>query len=97
MSVTENDYLFSHGPKGKRYSTTGLFLSFRKAVAKSGLPKHLGHPHACRHTYCTVLLRDTGNLRFVQKMAGHQAITMTSLYADILPEQNGELASKLTL
>jgi len=71
-----------------------LMKSFKRAVEEAGLPAHYSI-HCARHTYATFLLADTGNLRFVQKQLGHANISMTALYADILPEQNGVLANKI--
>jgi site-specific recombinase XerD len=98
MSVTENDFLFSHGSKAKRYSTTGLFLSFRKAVKRAQLPKHLGHPHACRHTFATLFLQDTnGDIRACQAQLGHQSLSMSALYCAVLPQRRQELADRLSI
>jgi len=96
MSVTPQDYLFAHGRNGKKkYTATGLYLSFKKALKKVGLQNHTIH-HA-RHTFATLTLRDSGNLRFTQKQLGHSSIAMTSLYADILPQDNARLAGQLTI
>jgi site-specific recombinase XerD len=98
MSAADTDYLFSHGPKGERYTTTGLFLSFRKAVKRAGLPKHLGHPHACRHTFATLFLQDTnGDIRACQAQLGHQNLAMSALYCAVLPARRQELADKLSI
>ena len=97
MSVTDNDYLFSHGKPGKKYSTTGMYLSFRKAVKRAGLSKHY-HIHSARHTYATLFLQDTnGDIRACQKQLGHASLSMTSLYADVLPQRRQELADKLSI
>jgi site-specific recombinase XerD len=96
MPVGPDDYLFAHGKKGKqKYSTTGLHLSFKKALRKVGLGHHTIH-HA-RHSFAVLTLRDTNNLRFCQKQLGHSSIAMTSLYADILPEDNARLAGQLSI
>jgi integrase/recombinase XerC len=55
------------------------------------------HPHSARHTYATCLLADTGDLRGVQKQLGHSSLTMTSLYADLLPARRQEIADRLSL
>ncbi len=80
--------------KGRKYSTTGLYISFKKAVKATKLPLHYTI-HSARHTYATVLLAKTNNLRFVQKQLGHASLNMTSLYADILPELNQNLANAI--
>lgn len=82
--------LFS-GRGGSHYTTTALEISFKRATEKAGLSKHYSI-HSSRHTYATMLLAKTNNIRFAQKQLGHASIAMTSLYADVLPEMNQKLA-----
>ncbi len=82
------------GSKGKHYTTTGLNRAFKAAVISAGLRTDLSI-HSARHTYATLLLHHTGNIRYVQKQLGHASINMTALYADVLPEQNGKLANMI--
>ena len=77
-----------------KYSTTGLHLSFKRAIEAAGLPHHFSI-HSARHTYATQLFASSGNLRFCQKQLGHASINMTALYADISPELNTELANSI--
>ncbi len=88
--IGQNDYLFP-GRNGSKSPTITLQKSFKVAIDAAGLPDHYSI-HACRHTFATFLLRDTGNLRYVQKQLGHSNSSMTAIYADILPEENGKLA-----
>ena len=76
------------------FSETALHLSFQKAVGAAGLKRRYSI-HAARHTYATILLARTNNLRFVQKQLGHASLNMTALYADVLPEQNQSLANTM--
>ncbi|SHL44803.1 Phage integrase family protein [Desulfatibacillum alkenivorans DSM 16219] len=76
------------------FTETALHLSFRKAVEAAGLNRRYSI-HAARHTYATILLAKTQNLRFVQKQLGHASLNMTALYADVLPEQNQDLANAM--
>ncbi|SHJ90467.1 Phage integrase family protein [Desulfatibacillum alkenivorans DSM 16219] len=76
------------------FTETALHLSFRKAVETAGLSRRYSI-HAARHTYATILLAKTNNLRFVQKQLGHASLNMTALYADVLPEQNQDLANAM--
>ena len=71
-----------------------LQKSFKRAVEESGIRTTISI-HKARHTYATYLLHDTGNLRYVMRQLGHTDIGMTSLYAGILPEENGRLANKI--
>jgi site-specific recombinase XerD len=82
------------GRGGNHFTTTALEISFKKAIEKAGLSSHYSI-HSARHTYATMLLGKTNNLRFVQKQLGHASLNMTSLYADVLPELNGELANAI--
>jgi len=71
-----------------------LMKSFKQAIIVSGLPNRYSI-HKARHTYATYLLHDTGNLRYVMQQLGHSDMSMTALYANILPEENGHLANKI--
>ena len=91
---TDNDAPLFAGRGGNHYTTTALEISFKKAIEKAGLPKYYSI-HSSRHTYATLLLAKTKNLRFLQKQLGHASIAMTSLYADVLPEMNQNLANAI--
>lgn len=90
----ENEAPLLAGRAGKHYTTTALEISFKKAIAKAELSLHYSI-HNSRHTYATLLLAKCRNIRFVQKQLGHASIAMTSLYADVLPEMNQNLANTI--
>lgn len=92
-SIESDEPLFA-GRAGKHYTTTALEISFKKAIEKAGLSLHYSI-HSSRHTYATLLLAKCKNIRFVQKQLGHASIAMTSLYADVLPEMNQNLANTI--
>lgn len=94
QSVLDDAPLFA-GYGGKHSPTITLSKSFKEAVHSARLRDHISI-HKCRHTYASFLLHDTGNLRYVQKQLGHTDIAMTSLYASILPEDNGHLANQIS-
>ena len=85
---------FFAGRGGGHYTTTALHISFKKVLALLGLDKGYSI-HSARHTYATMLLAKTNNLRFVQKQLGHASLSMTAQYADVLPELNQALANAL--
>lgn len=91
--ISDDAPLFS-GQRGKHYTTTALEISFKKAAEKAGLSKRYSI-HSSRHTYATILLSKTNNIRFAQKQLGHASISMTALYADVLPEMNQKLAEAI--
>lgn len=94
QSVTQDAPLFS-GHGGNHSPTITLMKSFKSAIHAAGLRERLSI-HKARHTYASFLLQSTRNLKYVQKQLGHQDITMTSLYAHILPEDNGILANSIS-
>jgi integrase len=85
--------LFS-GQGGQHLTTTALYISFKQAVREAGLRDDLTI-HSARHGYAILLYYKTKDLRAVQKQLGHSSLNMTSLYADIMPEENGEIANKI--
>ena len=82
------------GRDGKHSPPITLMKSFKQAFEASGLPSRYSI-HKARHTYATYLLHDTVNLRYVMQQLGHSDISMTTLYANILPEENGHLVNKI--
>ncbi len=90
----KQDSPFFSGQGGRMITTTALQISFKKAIINADLPHHYSI-HCSRHTYATLLLAKTNNLRFVQKQLGHASMNMTALYADVLPEMNQHLADAL--
>src|SRR5699024_4504731 len=50
---------------------------------KAEIKKHVT-THTLRHTYATDLLRETSNIRLVQKALGHEDITTTEIYTHIV-------------
>jgi site-specific recombinase XerD len=92
-SVEADSPLFT-GRNGKHCAAITLMKSYKRAIEESHLPSHYSI-HSARHTYATFLLHATNNLRYVQKQLGHSKISMTALYADVLPSENGNLANKI--
>ena len=82
------------GRDGKPFTTTALHISFKQAVRKAGLRDDLSI-HSARHSYATLLYYKTKDLRHVQKQLGHSSLNITSLYADIMSEENGVIANKI--
>jgi len=92
-AVEVDNPLFT-GRNGEHCAVITLMKSFKRAIEESNLPSHYSI-HNARHTYATFLLHATNNLRYVQKQLGHSKISMTALYADVLPSENGSLANKI--
>lgn len=72
--------------RGQRYPITaeGLKTRWRRTRDDAGLIDFRFHDF--RHDTATKLLRQTGNLKIVQKMLGHKRITTTGKYAHVLDD-----------
>lgn len=72
--------------KGKRYPITkeNIKTRWRRTKAKAGVSTRF---HDIRHTFASQLLRETGNLRIVQKALGHKNIKTTTRYANAQPDE----------
>ena len=75
-------YVFTYGG----HKITDITHAWRAAFKKSGLPYR--NFHTLRHTTATWLLRQTGNLRVVQNVLGHHAITTTTKYAHLVNNES---------
>ena len=83
-SVDPDDYLFitERSPKMTLSAIQKRFKHWTKAC---GLKAHYSI-HSARHTYGTMLYRNTKDLRMVQKQLGHSSCQVTEVYADVLDE-----------
>jgi len=76
--------------KGQRYPLTyaGVQTFWRRLRKASGVSNFRLHDY--RHDFATKLLRETGNLRLVQKALGHASIKTTTRYAHVLDSEVAE-------
>lgn len=72
------DFLFLNN-RGRKLTTTMVFLIIRGLATKIGMKKHVS-PHTFRHSFATHLVENGADLRSVQEMLGHESITTTEIY-----------------
>lgn len=72
--------------KGTPIRSNYLREMVKRYGRKAGLSKGV-HPHLLRHSFATDLLRDSKNLRLVQKALGHADISTTSIYLHVVDEE----------
>jgi integrase len=80
---------------GQRYPTTygGVQTFWRRLRKRSGV---VGlRFHDLRHDFATKLLRESGNLRLVQKALGHRNIATTTRYAHVLDSDVAEAMERV--
>lgn len=72
--------------KGERYPVTesGVSTAWRRLRTRAGVEGFRFHDH--RHDLGTKVLRETGNLKLVQKALNHSSIRSTVRYAHVLDE-----------
>lgn len=70
--------LFSWGDTG--WTTQKVRRLLREFAAEAGLGRRIT-PHMLRHTCATLLLEDGVDLRFLQRLLGHESISTTAIYA----------------
>ena len=76
-----SNYLFL-GIRGKRMSARSFQKALERARNSIGLPSS-STPHSLRHSYATHLLNSGTDLRSIQKLLGHSALSSTQIYTQI--------------
>ncbi len=81
FTITSSEYVFL-GIRGKRVSTRSFQKALETARNSIGLPSSVT-PHSLRHSYATHLLNAGTDLRSIQKLLGHSALSSTQIYTEI--------------
>ena len=81
----QTEFLFSSG-KGKALQPSYVRAMMKRYVKKADLDPFISY-HNLRHTFATDLLRETKNIRLVQKSLGHSDLSTTMIYTHIVDEE----------
>lgn len=77
---------FAEHGDGDRLFTTA-YTAFREGITKAKLKQSDGQlTHILRHTFSSHFMMNGGNILALQKILGHQSLTMTMRYAHLSPE-----------
>ena len=87
-----NDLMF---PKPNEGTANGQERWFEKCVEEAGLADYTWHCN--RHTFCSWLAIAGCDMQDIQKMAGHQSITMTQKYVHLSPKKTEIAIDKLAM
>lgn len=81
MANDKKDPLFI-GVKGKALSPRTVQKQMEKIRALMSLPDS-ATPHALRHSFATHLLGESGDLRIIQELLGHESLSTTQRYTEV--------------
>lgn len=79
--TSEAGYLFVNDQE-RRLTTSAFRSQLKQAAISAGIGRRVT-PHMLRHTAATLLLEDGVDMRFVQRLLGHQSISTTEIYTHI--------------
>lgn len=78
----EGTFVFPSEPHPDRpMSVVTIWADVKVAAELAGIPNVT--PHRCRHTFATELLRAGSDIRRVQELLGHAALTSTQIYTGV--------------
>lgn len=89
----EMNLIFTH-EDGKHLAADTVYGCYKRIVKKLGIDEKRFHD--LRHTYATITLENTGNLKLVSEALGHSNIATTAnIYAHITERMQEESARKM--
>ncbi|MGC8608492.1 MAG: site-specific tyrosine recombinase/integron integrase [Thermoplasmata archaeon] len=89
---TDNDFLFVSRKK-TRFDTSTVERIVKSLAGRAGISKRVT-PHVLRHTFATAVLRNGGDIRFIQQILGHSSVATTQIYTHIDDSTLREMYSK---
>jgi integrase/recombinase XerD len=87
-----SEYFFT-SQKGSKFHTSTIEKIVRESAKEAGIVKRVT-PHVLRHTFATNVLKNGGDIRFIQKLLGHASIGTTEIYTHIDDETMREMFKK---
>ena len=70
------------GARGARITVGVIQIQLKRRAAAAGTQVNV-HPHVLRHSFASHLLQETGDLRAVQELMGHESIASTQVYTHL--------------
>ena len=86
-------YVFPTNSKSGHITRDGFFKILKKCAVLAGIDPNRVSPHVLRHSFASHLLAGGANLRAIQTMLGHEDISTTQIYTQVMPEKLKETVS----
>ncbi|WP_274474600.1 site-specific tyrosine recombinase/integron integrase [Mangrovimonas aestuarii] len=86
-------YLFE-GQTKEKYSATSIARILNYTVKRTGIKKHVT-AHTLRHSFATHLLEDGTDLRYIQKLLGHNSTKTTEIYTHVAKNSFSSITNPL--
>lgn len=68
--------------KGTKFDPSTIQRIVRELAKEAGISKRVT-PHVLRHTFATAILRNGGDIRFIQQLLGHASVATTQIYTHV--------------
>ncbi|MAG44264.1 integrase [bacterium] len=90
----KRQYLFSGQQTGRHLSTRSVEKVFSRALKNADIKKQ-ATCHSLRHSFATHLLEDGVDIRYIQRLLGHQSLATTQIYTAVTNKALREIKSPL--
>ena len=84
---------FIRSRRSTRIDSSTVERRIRNLALKAGITRKVT-PHVLRHTFATSIMRNGGDIRFIQQLLGHASVATTQIYTHIDDESLRTLYSK---
>lgn len=87
--ITESGHFFVN-KRNCRLTEQSVRSMINSYCKQCGIEQHIT-PHMFRHSFATLLLEEDVDIRYIQRMLGHSAITTTQIYTHVTSSKQKEI------